>query len=140
MPTYSEPFPEIRGVEAVFWSEAAQGRLVVQRCGACHEWVVYPRISCPHCAAPDPEWVTMSGRGAVYTFTVIHRAGTAAFRGEAPYTFAMVELEEGPRLTTNVVDCPPDEVRIGLPVTVAFRPVNESIAVPVFRPAAGAQA
>jgi uncharacterized OB-fold protein len=135
MPQYAEPFPEIRGVEAIFWAEAAKGRLVVQRCRACRAWVHYPRISCPHCAAADPEWVTMSGRGRVYSFTVIQRAGTPAFRGEEPYTLAIVELDEGPRLMTNIVDCPPEQVKIDMPVTVAYRPVNDEIAVPVFRPA-----
>lgn len=135
MPTYEQPFPEIRGVEATFWAEAAKGRLVVQRCRVCRAWVHYPRISCPQCAAADPEWVAMSGRGTVYSFTVVHRAGTPAFRGEEPYTVAIVALAEGPRLMTNVVDCPPETVAVGMPVTVAFRPVSEEIAVPVFRPA-----
>lgn len=136
MPIFHEPLPEIRGPEAHVYAEASHGRLVLQRCGTCGAWISYPRVVCPACGAADRlEWHEVSGRGAVYTFTIVHRAGHAAFAKDVPYVVAMVELDEGVRLLSNVVDCPPEQVRIGLPVRVAFRDVAPGVGFPVFVPA-----
>ncbi|MGI6856766.1 Zn-ribbon domain-containing OB-fold protein [Mesorhizobium sp. 1B3] len=110
-----------------FWREAAEGRLVVKRCGACREHHWYPRSHCPHCGASETEWVEASGGGTIYSFTVLRRGG-----GQVP---AYVTLDEGISLFTNIVDCDPDGLSIGQRVSVRFRPDENGVAVPVFRPA-----
>lgn len=126
---------------APYWEAAAEGRLIVKRCTACGHTFLYPRSACPRCWSTDTEWVTSSGRGSVYSFTVVHRNDLPPFRDRLPYVVAVVELEEGPRLTTNIEGCDPDDVRCGISVEVEFRTEvdaeGETLSVPVFRPAAG---
>lgn len=110
-----------------FWREAAEGRLVVKRCAACREHHWYPRSHCPHCGACETEWVEASGGGTIYSFTVLRRGG-----GQVP---AYVTLDEGVSLFTNIVDCDPDGLSIGQRVSVRFRPGENGVAAPVFRPA-----
>lgn len=117
-----------------FLDAAREGRLVIQRCTSCGEHQFYPRKLCVRCGG-DVEWVQASGRGTVHTFTVIHQQGMPGWRDEVPYVAAIVDLDEGVRMTTNVVGCAPSDVRIGLPVEVTF--VDEGTYVlPRFRPAA----
>ena len=98
---------------------------------------------CPECLSSDHEWVPASGRGIVYTFSVVHRNDLPPFNERVPYVAAVVELDEGPRLMTNVVDCDVDDVAVGMPVEVAYRAIddngteNDGVTVPVFRPASG---
>ena len=112
-----------------FWEAAAAGRLLLKFCRQCGRTHWYPRALCPHCHSSDLEWRESAGWGSVYSFTVVRRA-------EPPYVLAYVQLEEGPRLLTNIVDCDPDSVQIGQRVSVTFRPAAEGRAMPVFRPAA----
>src|SRR5438093_133096 len=105
------------------------------RCRDCRAVRFYPRAVCPACLSSAVEWIRASGRGTVYTFTVTQQNQTAGFREELPYVLAMVELEEGPRLVTNLVGCAPDEVRVGMPVEVAFEDGTAEITLPKFRPA-----
>jgi uncharacterized OB-fold protein len=86
--------------------------------------------------SPDVEWVLCSGRGTVYTFTVTYQNQAPGFREDLPYVLAYVELEEGVQMLTNIVDCAPEQVRIGMPVEVTFEDVGEEVAVPRFRPRA----
>jgi uncharacterized OB-fold protein len=128
------PAPHPTPFSQPFWDAAGRGELRIQRCRACGRHVFYPRYNCPHCGAVDLEWVQASGRGSVYTYTVARRPTHPAFIGQEPYVIAIVELEEGPRLTTNIVGCAPEEVRIGLPVEVDFEDAGE-FSIPLFRPA-----
>jgi uncharacterized OB-fold protein len=132
------PVPDAES--APYWEAAAEGRLVFRRCDACGHAFLYPRSACPRCWSTDVEWVEASGRGTVYSFTVIHRNDLAPFRDRLPYVVAVVELEQGPRLTTNVEGVDPAEVRCGMPVRVAFREEShdhgDPMTVPVFRPEA----
>ncbi len=120
-----------------FFDAAREQRLIVQRCSACHEHQFYPRKICVHCGSPDVDWVDASGKGTVHTYTVIHRQGMPGWRDEVPYVAAIIELDEGVRMTTNVVECSPEQVSIGMPVEVTF--VDEGpLVLPRFRPAAPA--
>jgi hypothetical protein len=94
----------------------------------------YPRAVCPSCLSSATEWVRARGRGTVYSFTVTHQSQAPGFRGELPYVLAIVELDEGPRLMTNIVGCAPDAVRIGLPVEVVFEDVTPEVTLAKFRP------
>jgi len=89
---------------------------------------------CPRCLSEDTEWLLASGRGTVYTHTATHQNQAPGFRESLPYVLAYVTLEEGVQMLTNIVDCPPDEVKIGMPVEVTFVDVNDDLAVPFFRP------
>lgn len=128
------------GVEGeAFWEATREGRLLVQWCTSCDCGVFYPRVFCPHCAtgADTLEWRTASGRATVYAAVVEHRPETAGagFSGGQPYCVALVDLEEGVRMLTNVVGCAPDDVRCGMPVTVTWEPLSDGRRLPLFEPA-----
>jgi uncharacterized OB-fold protein len=118
-----------------FWSAAREGRLLVMRCRACGRAHFYPRPFCPHCWSDAVEWEEASGRGGLYTYSVVRRNDLPPFDQRVPYVAAVVELEEGVRLMTNVVECDVDDLRVGMPVAVAFQAIDEEYAIPVFRPA-----
>ncbi|HEV8625711.1 MAG TPA: Zn-ribbon domain-containing OB-fold protein [Acidimicrobiia bacterium] len=128
----TRPLPRPTDVSRPHWDGARRGELLVQRCTGCGRPVFLPALACPYCAAGTLEWSRSSGLGVVHTFTVVWRPASPAF--EAPYVVAVVELDEGWHMLTNVVDCEPGEVWIGQPVEVAFRPVSDEITLPVFRP------
>ena len=126
------PTPETRR----YWEAARRHQLELPRCRRCGHPFFYPRASCPRCLSGDLEWVAASGRGTLHTFTVVYR-GARAFPLGTPYVIAIVELAEGPRLMTNLVDVEPDpaRLRIGMPVEVVFADVSADVALPRFRPA-----
>lgn len=126
------PIPE-HDTEA-FWSAARERELLIRRCLACDHVFFYPRPFCPECWSTDVEWRRASGRGIVYTYSVVRRNDLPPFRDRVPYVAAIVELDEGPRVSTNIVDCDPDDVSIGMLVEVTFREESEVIALPVFKP------
>jgi uncharacterized OB-fold protein len=117
-----------------YWEGAARGELVLQRCKGCQTVQHRPRALCVSCLDGEIEHFVASGRGTVHTFTITNQNMAPGFREALPYVMAYVELEEGPRLLTDIVGCEPDQVRIGMPVRVDFAPADE-IAVPRFRPA-----
>jgi uncharacterized OB-fold protein len=118
-----------------FWDAAARGEFLLQLCGRCGSHIFYPRQNCPTCGSDQLSWKPSCGRGTVYTFTVARRATHPMLADRVPYVIAMVELIEGPRVTTNIVGCDPDSVKIGMPVEVTFEQVDGT-AVPVFQPCA----
>jgi uncharacterized OB-fold protein len=129
------PAPSVSPETKPFWDATAEGRLLLQRCPACDAVVWYPRASCPHCHAGALDWFEASGRGTVYSFTVVRRGALGAYRDACPYVLAYVELDEGPRVLTNLVDCDMDGIRIGDEVRVVFHPTGEGPALVRFRPA-----
>jgi uncharacterized OB-fold protein len=134
--TWERPLPLPDGVSSEFWSAAAQGRLLIQHCPACGHRQFYPRGVCVVCGT-TPEWEEASGRGVVHTFTVIRQNYARPFRDMLPYVVAIIELEEGVRMMGNVLDCEPDDVRIGMPVQVTLVPADEEIGVAMWTPATG---
>ena len=128
------PAPEVTGHAAPFWAAAQEGRLVVQRCTACGQHQHYPRPWCTNCLSEAVEFVESSGTGTIYTFTVIRRAPLPAFAARVPYVLAYVDLDEGVRLVTNIVDCDPDTVRIGQRVHARFETIDDDHAVVLFAP------
>ena len=125
--------PEITSETGPFWRAAAEGRLLLLRCDSCRALVWYPRGFCPDCGGRSLSWEESSGTGSVYSFTVTRR-GLGAWRDAGPYVLAYVELDEGPRMMTNIVDCDVDTVRIGQRVGVVFADTGEGTALPRFRP------
>lgn len=131
--TLPAPAPVVSPETEPFWSAAADGRLLLTRCPSCQAIVWYPRALCPECGNPGTEWVEGSGGGAVYSFTINHK-GEGAYKG-APYVLAYVELDEGPRMLTNIVQIAPDDVRIGMRVRAVFEPADDRTALVRFAPA-----
>ena len=129
------PLPRVDEESRGYWEALGRHELVVQRCRDCSIWRFPPRAVCPACLSSATEWVRVSGRGTVYSFTVTHQNQAPGFRDALPYVLAIVELAEGPRLMTNIVGCAPDAVRIGMPVEVVFEDVTPEITLPLFRPA-----
>jgi uncharacterized OB-fold protein len=111
-----------------FWEASAKGNFLLPYCKACGRAHWYPRAMCPLCGAPDVEWREASGKGTVYSVSVVRRANP-------PYALAYVTLEEGPTMMTNIVDCDLDTVTIGQPVKVVFKASSDDVAVPMFTPA-----
>ena len=120
---------------AFFWDGALRGELMGQRCAACKIFRHPPRPMCPHCQSVEREEVRLSGRGTLYAF--IHPVHPMIPMFDYPLTCVLVELEEGIRIFSNLQECDPDEVKIGMPVEVFFVPTAGDKAVPVFRPAKG---
>lgn len=120
-----------------FWEWCAKGELRIQCCANCGRWVYFPAPRCYRCLSDRLEWTPVSGRGTVYTFTVIHRAVSATFRKKIPYVVAWVELpeQEGLRILAEIEDCAPEDVRIGMEVTLGFAVDELGQKVPFFRPA-----
>ena len=133
--TYRKPLPRVDEESRGFWEALVRHELYVQRCRACGTTRFYPRAVCTACPGGDTEWVRASGRGTVYSFTVTHQNQAPGFREELPYVLAIVELDEGVRLMTNVVGCAPEAVRIGMPVEVVFDDVTPEVTLAKFRPA-----
>jgi uncharacterized OB-fold protein len=119
---------------SVFWDAARQGRLLIERCRACGRTHFYPRPFCPHCWSDDVGWEEASGRATLYTYSVVHRNDLPPFAERVPYITAIVDLEEGVRAMTNVVDCDLDELEVDMPLEVTFEAINEDFTIPVFRP------
>lgn len=127
--------PTVEAETRPFWDAAADGRLLIQRCSACDAWQYYPRPFCKACWSEDVEWAEASGRGTVYTFSVVRRNDLPPFGDRVPYVPAIIDLEEGPRMMSEVVDADPDAVEVGQAVVVDFRDLDDELKRPVFRPA-----
>jgi uncharacterized protein len=134
--TWKRPVPRVDEESRGYWEACRRHELRIQKCRSCGTLRYYPRAVCPKCLSEDTEWMLASGRGTVYTHTATHQNQAPGFRESLPYVLAYVTLEEGVQMLTNIVDCPPDEVKIGMPVEVTFVDVNDEIAVPFFRPRA----
>ena len=131
---YRKPLPRVDEESRGFWEALARHELYVQRCRACGTTRYYPRAVCPACLSSETEWLRASGRGTVYSFTVTHQNQAPGFRESLPYVMAVVQLDEGPRMMTNVVGCAPDAVKIGMPVQVEYEDVTPEITLAKFKP------
>lgn len=123
--------PRITPEMAPFWEAARRHELVVQRCRGCGTLRFPARVLCSGCLSREAEWVPVSGRGTIFSLAVMHQASHPSFT--VPYAVVVVELEEGARLLSNVVGCPPDALRIGMPVTVVFEDLTPDVTLPKFR-------
>jgi uncharacterized OB-fold protein len=132
--TLPTPTPAVTPENEEFWAATAQGKLLLRRCDDCGTTIWYPRPFCPACGRFNTSWYEASGKGTVYTFTVVHRSGVPGYREAIPYVVAYVELDEGPRVMTNVVGCEPDEVTVGMPVRVVFHDTGQGNALYRFEP------
>jgi len=132
MTEYTKPLPLMDGFAAEFYEYCKRGELRFQRCTACGKWRHVPRHTCAACGSWEWEWAKASGRGKLFSWTVARRPMHPAFT-EVPYAPAIIELEEGTRLVSWVVDCAPDDLKMGMPVEVFFDPVTPEVTLPKFR-------
>jgi uncharacterized OB-fold protein len=137
MEVVRRPDPIVTDDSTIFWDAAAEHRLVAQACADCGRLRHPPRPMCPHCRSLRTEARELSGYGTVYSYSFLQHPQHPAF--DYPVFAALVDLDEGIRLVTNLVGVERDDVRIGLRVTVTFAPTSNGASVPVFRPIAGAR-
>ena len=135
MSEYAKPLPVIQPWSKKFWEAAHQHKLIMQKCNDCGKLVFYPRKFCPECWSANLGWTDVSGKAKVRTFTIAMAGVEQAFMPDLPYVLAVIDLEEGIRMMTNIVDCKSEDVKIGMDVEIAFRDCTDEISLPVFRPA-----
>ena len=136
MSEYRKPVPVPTPETQPFWDGCKRHELWLPFCLRCEQFFFYPRPFCPRCFGWETEWRQVSGKGKLYTYAIQYRPQAPGF--EPPYITAVVELEEGPRLMTNLIDIEPDpaQIQCEMPVEVVFQDVTEEITLPLFRPAA----
>src|SRR3990172_4658645 len=133
MTEYQKPLPTPTYDTRAFWEGTKRHELLIQKCSDCGKRQFYPRGLCIACMSTNLDWVRSSGRGTVYSHTTVYRPPSPAFTPDVPYVIAIVEMEEGVRMMGNIVGSLPDQVKVGMPVTVVFEDVNETITLPKFR-------
>jgi uncharacterized protein len=138
--TPRKPLPVPTPETEPFWEGLRQHQLRIQRCKECGRAYFYPRPFCPRCFSSNVEWFTASGRAKLHTYEIINRA-PAAFAQDAPYVLAVVELDEGPRMLTNIVGVEPEPAKLplDLPLEIVYDDASETITLPKFRPAGGSR-
>ncbi|MGI9060415.1 MAG: Zn-ribbon domain-containing OB-fold protein [Ktedonobacteraceae bacterium] len=132
----SKPLPVVTEVSHPFWEGCRSGILRLQYCDQCQQHQFYPRLYCMHCGFDKLSWVTASGRGVIYSYTIIHQNKSPEFVQDTPYNVAIIQLAEGPRMVSNIVGISLEDLRIDLPVKIVFDPVTDTISIPRFEPLA----
>lgn len=132
---YQKPLPVRTEENAPYWDSAKRHALELQRCGGCGRFRYPPSAFCPHCLSEEAEWQPASGKAAVYSFIIVHQRYDPSFADDLPYNVAIVELDEGPRLVTNIVGCRNEDIHVGMPLVITYADVTEEFTLPKFRPA-----
>ena len=134
---YNKPIPRPQQENDHYWQKAKEHELWLRKCNDCQQAYFYPRDICPNCFSRNVTWIKASGKGTLHTFAIVQRAPHPGWREEVPFVVAMVDLEEGPRMATNLVDIEPEpeKIKIGMPVEVTFDDITEEISLPKFKPA-----
>ena len=134
MSAVPKPLPQITPEMAPFWEAARRQELVVQRCRGCGAHRFPAREICSRCLSREAVWERVSGRGTVFSFAVMHQVYHPGFADAVPYAIVVVELVEGARMLSNLVDCPVERIEIGMPVEAVFEPLTPEVTLPKFRP------
>jgi uncharacterized protein len=133
--TMMKPLPHPTPITRPFWDGLAHGEIRVQRCTECKTWVFYPRSHCNGCLSDQLEWRSVSGAATLVSFTITRQPTAPMFADEVPQRIAVVELAEGVRMTSTLVDVADDEIRIGMSLRPVFDAVSEDITLLRFTPA-----
>ena len=134
MVKYDKPLPVVNGDTAPYWEYCKKHELRMQKCKQCG-YIRFPAsIVCPKCHAMEAEWEKLSGKGTVFSFIVYRLAYHPAYQNDIPYVVAIIQLDEGPRMESNVTGCEVEDVKIDMPVEVYFDDVTDTISLPKFRP------
>lgn len=134
MGKYEKPLPIINEDTKPYWEYCHQHELRMQKCKECGNVRFPVSILCPACHSMETDWEKLSGKGRVYSFIVFRLAYHEAYQNDIPYVVAIIELDEGPRMESNIIGCKIEDVKIGMPVEVVFEDVTEEVALPKFRP------
>ncbi len=135
MANYTKPLPIINEETKPYWEYCKKHKLRMQKCTQCGH-IRFPISNiCPECHSLESQWVQLSGKGSIYSFTVYRVAYHPAFKDDIPYVLAIIQLAEEPRMESNIIGCQPEEVRIDMPVEVSFEDVTDQVSLPKFRPA-----
>ncbi len=136
-PEYNKPLPVAQPESDHYWAQAANGELVIQKCTDCGNAQFYPRVFCTHCGSRSLEWIESSGKATLFTFAIVHAPPHPGFAGDTPYITAIVELEDGVKMPSQVIGIEPEpgNLRIGMELEVVFEKVADTISLPKFRPA-----
>lgn len=129
-----KPVPVVQPWARPFWEAARRHELLLQNCNACRRPIHYPRVACPYCGGDDLGWQPASGRGSIYSYTVVESNAPSAFVADMPYVVAVIRLEEGVQMLSNIVDCDPATLQCDQPVEVVFERLDEDFTLPRFRP------
>jgi uncharacterized OB-fold protein len=134
---YNKPVPVPQGESDEYWNKAKEHELWLRNCNDCGNPYFYPRDISPCCFSKDTSWIKASGKGTLYTYAIAHRPPHPGFAQDAPYVVAVVELDEGPRMPTNIVidDPTPEKLQIGMSLEAVFEDITDTIALPKFKPA-----
>ena len=132
--TYAKPIPTPSKESQPYWDSVRDHALRLQKCAGCGAFRFPPSPLCPECWGKAFAWEPVSGRGKVYTFCTYRRLYHPGFADDLPYVVAVIALEEGPRLVSNVIDCRPEDLRCDMPVEIVYRDATDTIALPLFRP------
>lgn len=133
-----KPMPLVNPWAKPFWDAAKEERLLLQKCKDCGKFVFYPRIVCPHCFSDSLGWEEASGKGKVYSYTVVENNAPSFFKEDMPFVVALVRLPEGVQMMSNIVECDPYSVDFDMEVEVVFDKVSDEFTLPKFRPVEGA--
>jgi len=136
VPEYNKPIPIPSAEAQPYWDGLRDGKLLMPRCDGCGKYWFPPALLCPHCNATKWTWTSASGRGRIFSFVVYHRVYHPGFADEVPYAVAVIELDEGPRMISNVIGIAPDKLACDMRVEVVYQPITETITLPKFKPAA----
>ncbi|MBU0991020.1 MAG: Zn-ribbon domain-containing OB-fold protein [Proteobacteria bacterium] len=137
--TYQKPIPEMQPWSKEYWKGTKQHKLLIQTCNECGAKIFYPRKFCPECWSKDLGWIEAKGTARVYSFTITRDMVEPKFMPDLPYVLAMVDLDEGIRMMTRIVECDHDKIRIGMDVEVVFEDISDDCALPMFRPIRSSQ-
>ena len=131
---YKKPLPLPAHESGPFWEGSKKHRLMIQKCAACETHRFPPSVTCAKCGETNSSWVKSSGRGKVFSFVTFYRLYHKGWEGGLPYVVAVIELEEGARILSNVIDIPVEKVVCDMPVKVVFEDVTENVTLPKFSP------
>ena len=134
MTTPNKPDPLVNNWARPFWDGTRKNKLLIQKCSDCEKHIFYPRMACPFCFSDNIEWVEASGKGTIYSFTVVENNAPSPFVPDMPFVIAVVILEEGVRMLTNIVEYDPKALQCDQAVEVTFVKRNDEFTMPMFKP------
>jgi len=133
--TYTKPLPVADVETRPFWDACREGRLKLQRCTNCGHVRFPPTYYCAKCASSENEWIESTGRGRVFSWIVVrHPVPREIYAADVPYVVALIELDEGVRIASNIIGIEPEKVTADMPVRAIFKPVTPDVTLPVFEP------
>lgn len=134
MTDYNKPLPLITSLSKIFYDGCRENKLLYQKCEDCNEVIFYPKQLCSNCFGRNLQWVSSSGKGIIHSFTICYDSVPPAFAADTPFVLAIIRMEEGFTILSNIVECKFNELRSDLPVEVVYEKVTPEITLPRFRP------